>query len=237
MPATDTSNIVRPADIARSLVFYPVFYLGSILLVLAGTMTLVLPNSVTVAMAYAWFRWHRWCCRHLLGIRVVVEGELPDHPVLYAVRHESFFEAIDLPNVLPNPMIFAKKELLEIPLWGKLGYRYGLIGVDRSAGARALRGMISEARTRGAGRPLAIFPEGTRVPYRSSPPLQAGFAGLYKVFGLPVVPVAVDSGRLYHRLWKKSGVVRYRVCAELPSGLPRQDIETAVHTAINTLNR
>ena len=49
------------------------------------------------------------------------------------------------------------------------------------------------------GRPIMIFPEGTRVPPGETPPLQPGFAGLYRVLKLPVVPVAVDSGRLAPR--------------------------------------
>ncbi len=64
-----------------------------------------------------------------------------------------------------------------------------------------LRKMVSAARGFVAeGRPLVIFPEGTRTPIGEHPPLQSGFAGLYKLIGMPVVPVACDSGRLYHRL-------------------------------------
>ena len=64
--------------------------------------------------------------------------------------------------------------------------------------------MLAEARGFiDSGRPLVIFPEGTRVPHGARPPLQSGFAGLYKLLGLPVVPVAVDSGPLYHRWWKR----------------------------------
>ena len=81
-----------------------------------------------------------------------------------------------------------------------------------------------------------IFPEGTRVPHGSKAKLQAGFAGLYKLIGLPVVPVAVNSGPLYHRFWKRSGTITYRIGEKIPPGLPRAEIEARVAAAINALN-
>src|SRR5690606_16871779 len=121
-----------------------------------------------------------------------------------AMKHESFFEALDLPVLFDRPVIFAKAELLRIPLWGKAALAYGLVPVERSQGARALRAMIRAARARtGDGRAFVIFPEGTRVAHGTQPPLQAGFAALYKLLDLPVVPVAVNSGPHYHRWWKR----------------------------------
>jgi 1-acyl-sn-glycerol-3-phosphate acyltransferase len=156
---------------------------------------------------------------------------------LVAIKHESFYEAIDLPHFLPMPVIFAKAELLRIPVWGLAARRYGLVAVERDKGAKALRAMVAAARDAAAtGRPLAIFPEGTRVPHGQRPELQAGFAGLYKLLGLPVVPVAVDSGPLYHRWWKRPGTVTIQYGEIIPPGLPRDEIEARVHSAINALN-
>ena len=238
MPIAD-----RPAGLTgflRNIAFYALFYGGSVPLLALNVVTLLLPRGVLFVMVRIWCGWHRWCCRQLLGMRVEIEGHVPDHAVLCAMRHESFFEAIDLPILLKNPVVFAKQELFAIPVWGRLGRHYGLVTVDRGDGARALRAMIAAARALalrpGQARPLVIFPEGTRVPHGASPPLQAGFAGLYKMMNLPVVPIAVDSGRLYHRWWKRAGVVRYRIGAEIPAGLPRDVIEARVHEAINALN-
>jgi 1-acyl-sn-glycerol-3-phosphate acyltransferase len=93
------------------------------------------------------------------------------------------------------------------------------------------RGFASE------GRPLAIFPEGTRVPHGAMPPLQSGFAGLYKMLNVPVVPVAVYAGPLYHRRFKRAGEVVYRFFDPIEPGLPRAEIEARVHAAINAFNR
>jgi len=224
--------------VLRSLLFYAVFYGGSVLFVLLAVLvTLVAPSRVR-PVPDAWSRFHRACVRGLLGIRVRVAGARPAVPVLYAIKHESFFEAIDLPALLDHPVPFGKEELFQIPGWGRAARAYGAVPVARSEGARALRKMVAAARAYAAiGRPLAIFPEGTRVRHGSRPPLQSGFAGLYKMLGLPVVPVAVNSGPLYQPLWKPRGTITLLFGEPIEPGLPREEIEARVHAAINALNR
>lgn len=228
--------MVSPIRILRSLAFYVVFYGGSFLLALASSWTW-LTGKGAVPLAHAWTRLHRWARRCLLGIEVRIEGAVPSGAVLVAGKHESMFEAIELPNLLHMPVPFAKVELLRIPLWGRVGLNYGVIPVERDAGAKALRAMRSAASGFvSAGRPLAIFPEGTRVPHGRRPPLQSGFAGLYKLLDLPVVPMAVDSGPCFRGLWKRPGVITVRFGETIPPGLPRAEAEARVHAAINALN-
>ena len=231
------SAAATPLEVVRSLLFYAVFYLGTILYVIATLLASVIGQKPLGWVARAWSRYHRHCARWLLGIRVVVQGKLPDEGVLVAIKHESFYEAIDLPALMNRPAPFPKAELAEIPGWGWAARRYGAVVVQRGEGAKALRAMVSSARGFAAqGRPLAIFPEGTRVPTGQRPPLQSGFAGLYKLLGLPVVPVAVNSGRLYHRRWKKPGVITVLVGERIEPGFPRDEVEARVHAAINALN-
>ena len=86
------------------------------------------------------------------------------------------------------------------------------------------------------GRPIAIFPEGTRVEPGTRPPLRPGFAGLYRAVGLPVVPVAVDSGTFFGKhLAKRSGTITFMFGEAIPAGLGREEIEARVHSAMNVL--
>jgi 1-acyl-sn-glycerol-3-phosphate acyltransferase len=136
-----------------------------------------------------------------------------------------------------TPVIVLKRELSALPGFGWATRRYGIIPVDREAGAKALREMLARGKEAVAtGRPIIIYPEGTRVRVGETPQLQAGFAGLYRALGLPVVPVAVDSGRVWgSSLPKRSGTVHFLIGEPIPPGLEREEIEERVFTAINAL--
>lgn len=221
----------------RNILFYLIFYGGSVFFVIASVVSIPFGAGPLRRAVAAWSRFHRTCLRLLVGINVKTEGHLSQEPVFYAVRHESFFEAIDAPAMYDTPVTFAKHELSIIPGWGRAAKAYGMIFVERDQGAKALREMVSAARQYSqAGRPLVIYPEGTRTPHGEPGKLQAGFAGLYKLIGLPVVPVAVNSGPLYHRFWKRPGTITYRVGDMIPPGLPRAEIEARVTAAITALN-
>jgi 1-acyl-sn-glycerol-3-phosphate acyltransferase len=223
----------------RTLAYTIIFFGGSLFhAVVAFVGSLIAPAVMHWAVR-GWARWQYFCARVILGITVRIEGDMPDRPVLYAIKHESMYETIDMPRVFHRPSVIAKKQLFDIPFWGKAALAYGMIPVDRDGGAAALRNMLGISKALLAqGRPVIIFPEGTRVIHGESPPLQSGFAGLYKMLGVPVVPVAVDSGKLMPRTtraWHK-GVLTYKVGEEIPAGLSRGEVEARVHAAINALN-
>lgn len=223
----------------RSAIFTLIFYLGSLPLVGYAFLTIWISQDALAWSSRLWSRYHFLCCKWLLGLHIKVEGELQTEPVLYAIKHESMFETLDIPRFFNHPIIIAKKELFSIPFWGRAAIAYGMIPIDRDGGARALRDMLTQAKAAIAGgKPIIIFPEGTRVPHGEHPPLQAGFAGLYKILKVPVVPIAVDSGKLSpkrHRFWR-SGTITFRIGAPIPPGLPREEIEQRVHSEINILN-
>lgn len=224
----------------RSLWFMLFFYLGSAFFSVAAFVGGLVHVPLMRWAVQRWAFYHRWCASLFLGIEVVVEGKLSDHPVFYALKHESMFEAIDLPGFFDMPVAVAKVELSRIPFWGGAAKSYGMIFADREGGAKALRTMLALAKKLVIedGRPLVIFPEGTRVAHGTRPELQSGFAALYKLVGLPVVPIAVNSGIVSPRgsFIKKSGTVTYKIGEEIPAGLPRAEIERRVHEAINVLN-
>ena len=225
-------------SILRTLVFIPVFYTISVFVILTSILALPFGERGVQQVAVWWVSYHRWCTRNILGITIKVEGTVDQGPFLYAVRHESFFEAIDLPVLFDRPAPFAKRELFSIPVWGWAARSYGCIPVDRDGGAKALRQMVTAAKALSdQGRPLIIFPEGTRMPHGTPGKLRSGFAGLYKLLKLPVVPVAVNSGPLYAGAIKRPGTVTYRFGDPIPPGLPRAEVEKRVSEAINALNQ
>lgn len=222
----------------RSILFASIFYGGTVPAVFLSFPISLFGTKAIRGWAHLWVRYHRWCARHILGISARVEGAPPTGAALVAVKHESMFETLEIIVMLDRPAMVLKRELVDIPLWGWVVRRYGAIPVDRAGGAAALRRMMRAAEAAIAeGRPIVIFPEGTRVAPGATPPLQPGFAGLYRALKLPVVPVAVDSGRLWPRgrLVKRAGIVTMRFLPPIAPGLPRGEIEAKVHEAINAL--
>jgi 1-acyl-sn-glycerol-3-phosphate acyltransferase len=222
----------------QSLLYAAIFYPLTVLWVLAGIVSLLVPGRATLAIVLSWVDLHHWLTSHVLGITTRLEGEIPPGPVLIAIKHQSMYETLEMVRLAQLPVVVMKKELADIPLFGWLTRRYGVIPVDRSAGSKALREMMAAGREAAAeGRAVIIYPEGTRVLHGTTPPLQPGFAGLYRALGLPVIPVAVDSGRLWPKgLLKRAGTVHIRVGETIPAGLKREQVEAQVHAAINALN-
>ena len=215
------------------------FYTATLILIFVAVIATLFGRPALLAVVRAWTDLHSWLTRHVLGIRSELHGAIPPGAVLIAVKHQSMYETLELLQFVEMPVVVLKRELADIPIFGWLIRRYGVIPVDRSAGASALRTMMKLGKEASAnGRPIAIFPEGTRVKPGETPPLGSGFAGLYRALGLPVVPVAVDSGRLWAGpLDKRGGTVRFLVGETIPPGLKRDEIEQRVHSAINALER
>lgn len=223
----------------RSILFWLLFFLMSSMASIGAVIALPISHRATIWFVRLWARFHRLICRFVLGHRIVVEGAMPDTPVLYVFKHESAFETVEQPMLFRHPAVFAKEELFSIPVWGQAARFYGLIPVDRDGGGKAMRAMLGAAKAALAkGRPLVLFAEGTRVPHGEAPQLRPGFAGMYRLLGVPVIPVAVDSGIAYPpRRWVKwPGTITYRIGETIPPGLPREEAEARVRAAINALN-
>lgn len=221
----------------RTVLYRIVFYTVSVPVVGTVPISALFGRDAVIRHASVWSRMQAPLARWILGIRVREIGEKPVGPVLIAAKHQAMFETLELQWRLGAPAMALKEELSRIPVWGWACKRYGALIVDREGSAAALRKMMREAKAAvAAGRSIMIFPEGTRVTPGETPPLRPGFAGLYRLLGLPVVPVALDTGRLMpKRGVKRPGVVTLLYGEPIPPGLSRAEIDARVHAAINAL--
>jgi len=221
----------------RTLIFQIVFFALSVPMVLIAPVIALAGPRALRRWGNLWLRMLHGTTHYILGIDTKIEGTIPDGPVLFAAKHESMYEPLELARRIGSPAPVMKKELTRIPIWGWCARRYGVIPVDRKASAGALRAMRREARgALAGGRSVLIFPEGTRVAPGEAPKLQSGFIGLYRMLSLPVVPVAVASGHVWPRRGpKRRGTITFRFGEPIPPGLPRPEVEARVHAAINAL--
>ena len=150
---------------------------------------------------------------------------LPAGAALIASRHQSAFDTMVWFTLVPLCTYVLKKELLRIPLMGRLMTGSGMIAVDREGGARTIRTLVKEGvQAAKAGRQIVIFPEGTRAEPGALLPLQPGVAALATRTGLPVIPVLTDSGLLWGRraFHKFPGTIHVVIRPAIPPGMPRE---------------
>lgn len=211
----------------RALAFNLGFYLWTTGLVLVLLPILALPHRAVERAGHVWAGVTLWMLRRLVGLRYEVRGRenIAAGSVIYAFKHQSAMETIVLPYLLPNLAAVLKRELMWIPVFGWFLAKFGVVPVDRGRRGSALRGMVRSAKAFTAqGRPLIVAPEGTRRPPGAEPRYLPGVAALYTELGLPVVPVAVNTGVF----WPRRGFIKRPGCAILhflepiPPGLDRR---------------
>jgi 1-acyl-sn-glycerol-3-phosphate acyltransferase len=222
----------------RSLLFNLAFYGFAVAMLVGWTPGRVISRRLAVRGMEAWAGGVDRLLR-LVPITVEVRGahNLPKGAVLVASKHQSAWDTIVFHKLLDDPAIVLKRELLHIPLYGGFIRRAGMIPVDRDAGARSLRALVVEARAKAAeGRPILIFPEGSRAAPGQRLPYRPGAAALYTQLGLTCVPVALNSGLFWPRrqFRRRPGRIVLEFLPPIPPGLTRRTFAETLETAIET---
>ncbi|HEX6094420.1 MAG TPA: lysophospholipid acyltransferase family protein [Dongiaceae bacterium] len=228
----------------RSLLFNVAFYLWTSVMFLLSLPALLLPAGAVWGLGRVWVCGTMLLLRLFVGLTHEVRGLAHRLPgaALYAVKHQSAWDTLVFALLLDRPAIVLKQELLNLPLFGWYMRKCRMIPVNRKGRAAALKRMAADARDRAAaGRPILIFPEGTRVAPGQRRPYQPGAAALYGALGLPVVPVALNSGLFWGRrsFHKRPGRIVVEFLPPIAPGLDRRifmaQLEAAIETAADRL--
>lgn len=230
-------------SLMRPIIFYIVFYVGSIVLFVTCAPGLILPRKHFLWFTKVWTSFVIFAARWILGIDYSVSGleHIPQGRFMVAALHQSAYDIFALAHVFPHPVYVVKKELSAIPLFGTYMRRLGLIAVDRKAGMTAIKHLLREAEKNiTPEQPLIIYPEGTRSAPNAILPFQPGIGLLYESLKLPVLPVVLDSGYYWPRksIRKKSGCVHIRILPPIMPGLTRvafmQTLQEQIHKEWNS---
>jgi 1-acyl-sn-glycerol-3-phosphate acyltransferase len=213
----------------RALGFNLAFVAATAVLGVLGLPMLLAPRRWVMEFGRFYDATILFLLRAIVGLQGEVRGRenLPEGPYLLAMKHQSAWDALVLPVVLGDPAVVIKRELLLVPFYGWYAARAGSIVIDRKGGGRTLRRMLAAARRVVAeGRPIAIFPQGTRTVPGEMRPYQPGVAALYQGLGLPVVPAAVNSGLYWGRrsFMKRPGRIVLEFLEPIAPGLPRREL-------------
>ncbi|WP_332118256.1 lysophospholipid acyltransferase family protein [Azorhizobium caulinodans] len=213
----------------RSLLFQFLFYSFTILymLVFLPALPFVTRRQMWRLVVLPWSRGTGWLLRTITGTHVEITGRenIPDGPLLIASKHQSAWETIALLPLFSDATFILKRELMWLPVFGWYAAKGDVIPINRGARAAALKAMTVRAREELAkGRQIIIFPEGTRRPPGAPPAYKFGVAHLYAAFGVPCLPVALNSGLYWPRnaLVRRPGTIRVEILPPIPPGLKRE---------------
>jgi 1-acyl-sn-glycerol-3-phosphate acyltransferase len=224
--------------VVRSALFNVFFFASTFLLTVPAAAVSVVAPARVLSWARFWAKTQIGAARLICGIKLQVSGweNLPPAPVLIAPRHESTFDILVWIALLPAACFVVKRELGQIPLFGRCMRAAGMIFVDRQAGGAAMRTLLRGAdRAKAEKRHIVIFPEGTRVDPGEYPPLQPGVAAVASRTQIPVVPVMTDSGRCWGRraFRKQPGTIHIIIQPPLSVKPGREAVLDALRAAFN----
>jgi 1-acyl-sn-glycerol-3-phosphate acyltransferase len=153
LPVTGEAPAVPAARrVGRLLAVLGMLSVGTVLAALLP----VLPAGERAAAVRGWARG----TLRALGVRLVVRGRPPRRAALLVANHVSWLDVLALLAVAPARVV-AKREVRSWPLVGLLATAAGTVLVDR-ARPRDLPATVARvAAALRAGRPVAVFPEGT----------------------------------------------------------------------------
>lgn len=230
----------------RSITFRAFFYFWTILSCLVWAPLLYIPGVPRrwhVAFQTGWSRSVGFWLRLIQGLKMDVRGgqHISKGPVIYAMKHQSMLDTFIMHSILDDPSFIMKEELLNIPLYGRLCAKVGNIAIDRDMGMTSMKKMLTRSRKEVEdGRPVIIFPEGSRASPGARHPYLPGIFGIYKYLKVPVVPIAVNTGLFWPRDGKtRQGTFTIEFLPAIAPGLQKGafmgQLEEAIETACQDL--
>ena len=203
---------------------------------LVGGLATLYYAGTPVLRSYLWRRNLHRCCdwaargwgQALLwaaGVTVVLEGEenlLTDGPQIVVSNHQSWFDVFALAAALPVRYRFvAKRELEEVPVFGRAWKSCGHVSVDRGNRGAAVEALDQAWREVHHDKlTMVLFPEGTRSPDGRLKTFKKGAFVLAVQGQVPLVPMAVLGSREIMAKGSKrirSGEIRVRIGTPIPT--------------------
>lgn len=205
----------------RSLLFNIAFYMLTAVWACLLMATVVLPGRGPVTRGVALYaRMVIVLARTVAGIRVEVRGRenLPkDGAAIIVSKHMSDLDPIVTLALLPEMTALAKKELFAIPIIGILLRKLGIVRIDRQSGSAHQEMPSVVKHIVETGRPLIVYPEGTRARPGERLKLKSGAFYLQQDGRLPCIPMATNSGLHWPKksFLRRPGTVVYEIGAPL----------------------
>ena len=224
----------------RSLVFNIAFYLSLAAQMIIALPVLFLPRTWGIAVVHNWAKSCLWLLKLIVGTGVEIRGRenIPAGSAIIASKHQSLWETFALIPLLTDFAFILKRELQWIPVFGWFSMKFRMIAVKRGGRSSAVSDLVAAVRdaVSQTDRHIVIFPEGTRRPIGAEPRYKTGVAALYTETGLPVVPVALNSGLFWPRrkFLRHPGTVTIEILPPIEAGLDEESFLATLEEQIET---
>ncbi|MFN3526756.1 MAG: lysophospholipid acyltransferase family protein [Paracoccus sp. (in: a-proteobacteria)] len=189
----------------QHVLFYLHIALATLVIGLVGIVPVLMRGRAGAnAVATRWIGYMILAARLHLGLTCEVRGTPPATDCIVAAKHQSFWDILVIAHAVPRRAFIMKREVMRVPVMGWYAWKTGCIPIDRTRGRDALGAISVTINQRMAGEGLGqliIYPEGTRTLPGQRRPYKHGVATIRAATGLPVVPVAVNTGMF----WPKKG--------------------------------
>ena len=222
----------------RSLLYNIAFYLIVPAFLIFGAPLLLASRRTAVRGIYGGIsRSLLWWLKAIVGLETDARGleNLRKGPVIVAVKHQSTWDVFALTPYFDEPAMILKSELMAIPFLGWFATKMDMIPVQRGKGRVAIKQLVESARKSvEQGREIFIFPEGNRREPGAEPRYKRGIVAMYKELGVPVVPVALNSGLYWRRRQfnRHPGKVIVEFLPAIEPGLNDEEFLAALQGAI-----
>lgn len=197
----------------RATLFWIGFTANNIFYGLITPILLILPTKISGKILRTWNPLNTWWLKVSCGMKYRVKNpENIDRTKAHILlaNHQSTWETIVLPTLIPPFVWVLKKELFKIPFFGWALRIADPIAIDRSKGRSSVQQIKNQGKAKlDAGFWICIFPEGTRVPLGKKVRYKKGGATLAAYAGYPILPVAHNAGESWprHSFIKKPGTI------------------------------
>lgn len=202
-PLASTPGKLNGWQYLQNVLFYLHAAVATLIFGLAGIVRVMRQGRAGANhVATRWIGYILWAAKFHMGVECEVRGTPPTHDCIVAAKHQCFLDILAIAHAVPERNFIMKREVMRVPVMGWYAWKVGCIPIDRAKGKDAMKAIADTINRRMAGEgigQLIIYPEGTRTRPGERRAYKHGVSTIRSATGLPVVPVAVNTGLFWPR--------------------------------------
>jgi len=160
---------------------------------------MIITVTITIILMYMFKKYNRkiriaWASMQmkLLGITLEIQGNIDESADMYLMNHQSVMDIILFEYLFArNTAWVAKKEIADIPWFGRILKAPDMIIVERESKSALVKLLKDTKEKLAQNRPIAIFPEGTRTDGKRLRKFKVGAKMMANKYKLKVQPLVI----------------------------------------------